>query len=105
MKAPRLPSILRHNYRFKRFDFKPRYYNEENERLERRKRSIESEVDREKMRKNDSSLERHARMRIGMEDTWRNRRSRETKKSNIRIVIIIAILVAVLYVVKTKLGI
>lgn len=105
MKAPKLPSILRHNYRFKRFDFKPRYYDEEKERLERRKRSIESEVEREQRQKDDQSLERQARMRINMEDTWRNRRSNETRKSNIRIVIIIAILVAVLYAVKTKLGI
>ena len=105
MKAPKFPSILRHNYRFKRFEFKPRYYDEEKERLERRKRSIQSEVDREQRQKDDPSLERHARMRISMEDTWRNRRSRETRKSNIRVAIIVAILVGIILIIKQKLGI
>jgi len=104
MRAPKLPSILRHNYKFKRFEFKPRYYNEEKERLERRKRSIQSEVEREQKHKDDPSLERHARMRISMEDTWRNRRSRETRKSNIRVAIIVAILVGIILIIKQKLG-
>jgi len=105
MKAPKLPSFLGHNYRFKRFGFTPRYYNEEKERLEKRKRSIESEVDREQRQKDDPSLERHARMRINMEDTWRNRRSREMRKSNIRVAIIVAILVGIILIIKQKLGI
>ena len=105
MKAPKLPSILRHNYKFKRFEFKPRYYDEEKERLERRKRSIKSEVEREQKQKDDPSIERHARMRISMEDTWRNRRSRETRKSNIRVAIIVAILVGIILIIKQKLGI
>ncbi len=105
MKAPKLPSILRHNYKFKRFEFKPRYYDEEKEKLERRKRSIKSEADREQRHKDDPSLERHARMRISMEDTWRNRRSRETRKSNIRVAIIVAILVGIILIIKQNLGI
>ena len=105
MRAPKLPSILKHNYKFKHFEFKPRYYDEEKERLERRKRSIQSEVDREQRAKDDPSLERHARMRINMEDTWRNRRSRETRNSNIRVAIIVAILVGIILIIKQKLGI
>jgi len=105
MRAPRLPSILRHNYRFKRFEFAPRYYDEEKENLERRKRSIRSEVEREMKEEEDSTIERHARMRIKMEDTWRNRRAIETRKSNIRVAIIVAILVAVILVIKQNLGI
>jgi hypothetical protein len=105
VKAPKLPSIIKHNYSFKRFAFKPRYYDEEKERLERRKRSIQSEVDREQRQKDDPTVERHARMRISMEDTWRNRRARETRKSNIRVAIIVAILVGIILIIKQKLGI
>ena len=105
MKFKRFPSIIRHNYQFKRFDYTPRYYDEEKETLEKRKRMIRAEVEQEKKMKDDAFLERHARMRIKMEETWRNRRSTETRKSNFRIVIIIAILVAVLYAIKIKLGI
>jgi hypothetical protein len=105
MNFKKIPSIIRHNYRFKRFEYKPRYYDEEKEKLERRKRMIRAEVEHENNLKDDAYLERHARMQINMEDTWRNRRSTETRKSNIRIVIIIAILVAILYAVKIKLGI
>ena len=105
MKAPKLPSIIKHSYGFKRFEFKPRYYDEEKERLERRKRSIQSEVDREQKQKYNPAIERHARMRISMEDTWRNRRARETRKSNIRVAIIVAILVGIILIIKQKLGI
>ena len=61
-------------------------------------------LEREKKQKDDPSLERHARMRISMEDTWRNRRSRETRKSNIRVAIIVAILVGIILIIKQKLG-
>jgi Flp pilus assembly protein TadB len=105
MNFKKFPSIIRHNYQFKRFEFKPRYYDEEKENLEKRKRMIRAEMDHEENMKDDAYLERHKQMREKMEDTWRNRRSSETRKSNIRIVIIIAILVAILYVVKIKLGI
>lgn len=103
MKAPRLPSMIRQQYRFKSFDFKPRYYDEEKEKLDRRKRLIKSEVKREES--DDQTVERHARMRINIEDNWANRRSRETRKSNIRIAIILAIIVSILLVVKQKMGI
>ena len=105
MNFKKFPSVIRHNYRFKRFEYNPRYYDEEKEKLEKRKRMIHAEVEHEEKMKDDAYVERHARMRIKMEDTWRNRRSTETRKSNIRIVIIIAILVAVLFAVKVKLGI
>jgi hypothetical protein len=105
MNFKKFPSFIRHNYQFKRFEYNPRFYDEEKDNLEKRKRMIRADVAHEKNMKDDAYVERHARMRIKMEDTWRNRRSTETRKSNIRIVVIIAILVAVLYAVKIKLGI
>ena len=103
MDAPKIPSFIKTKYQFKRFSFQPRYYNAEKEQLEIRKKSIEAEM-LENGKLSDSSIERAARMRINMQDNWRNRRSKEYKKSNIRIVIIVAILVAVLYAVKQYLG-
>jgi len=105
MKSPKFPSLIRQNYYFKRFEFTPRYYNEEKEKLELRKREIKLEVESEKKIKDDPTIERHARMRIGMETSWQNRRSREVKKSNIRIAVILAIIVAILFIIKNKLGI
>ena len=103
MEAPKIPSFIKTKYSFKRFSFQPRYYDAEKERLEIRKKSIESEFS-DKNKPNDSSIEREARMRISMQDSWRNRRSKEYKKSNLRIVLIVAILVLVLYVIKQNLG-
>lgn len=103
MEAPKIPSFIKTKYQFKRFSFQPRYYDSEKERLEIRKKSIEAEIiDAENL--SSSSIERAARMKISMQDSWRNRRSKEYKKSNIRIVIIIAILVAILYATKQYLG-
>lgn len=103
MEAPKIPQFIKTKHHFKRFSFQPRHYDSEKEHLEIRKRSIEAEMS-EKGKLSDSSTDRAARMKINMQDSWRNRRSTEYKKSNIRIVLIVAILVIVLYVIKQKLG-
>lgn len=103
MEAPKIPSFIKSMYQFKRFSFQPRYYNAEKENLEIRKTRIEKEVNNDAL--SDDRIERHARMKFKMEDSWKNRRSIEYRKSNIRIMIIIAILVLILYVIKQKLGI
>lgn len=103
MEAPKIPSFIKSKYQFKRFGFQPRYYNAEKERLEIRKKSIESEMS-DNEQQSGSSIERAARMKISMQDSWRNRRTREYRKSNFRIAIIVAILVIVLYVIKQNLG-
>lgn len=105
MEAPKIPSFIKTRYRFKRFDFNPRYYDEEKEKLKLRKKIIENELKGSDESSSKDNIERHARMRMSMEDTWRSRRSSESRKSNFRIAIIVAILVAILLVIKQKLGI
>jgi len=105
MEAPKIPSFIKTRYRFKRFDFHPRYYDEEKEKLKLRKKIIENDLKGSDEVSSKDGIERHARMRMSMEDTWRSRRSSESRKSNFRIAIIVAILVAILLVIKQKLGI
>ena len=105
MDAPKIPSFIKTKYRFKRFNFQPRYYNVEKERLDLRKKRIENEMKGSNESLNDDSIERHARMKLSMEDSWRSKRGSENRKSNFRIAIIVAILVAIILVIKQKLGI
>ena len=105
MEAPKIPSFIKNKYQFKRFSFQPRYYDAEKEKLEIRKKGIEKELKLNDEALSNSEVERRARMKLSMQDSWRNRRSKEYRKSNIRIVVIVAILVMILYVIKQKLGI
>jgi len=105
MEAPKIPSFLKTKYHFKRFNFQPRYYDPEKERLEYRKKRIEEEIKgRNESGIEESSIERRARMKMSFEDTWHNRRGRETRKSNITIAIIVVILLGITYFIKQKLG-
>lgn len=106
MEAPKIPSFLKTKYQFKRFNFTPRYYDADKERLEMRKKRIEEEIKGTKdggMK--DNAIERRARMKMSFEETWHNRRGRETRKSNLRIAIIVVILLGIAYYFKQKLGI
>jgi hypothetical protein len=105
MEAPKIPSFIKTKYQFKRFSFQPRYYDEEKEKLKLRKQHIESEIKGSSKIVNDNTIERHARMKLRMEDTWRSKRDSENRKSNFRIAIIVAILVAILLIIKQKLGV
>lgn len=105
MDAPKIPSFIKTKYQFKRFSFQPRYFDEEKEKLNLRKKSIENELKGSDEDSSSNAIERHARMKMSMEDTWRSRRSTENRKSNFRIAIIVAILVAIIFVIKQKLGI
>lgn len=106
MEAPKIPSFLKSKYQFKRFNFTPRYYDPEKERLEHRKKRIEEEVKgKDGFYKEENAIERRARMKLSFEDTWHNRRSKETRKSNMTIAIIVVILFAITYLIKQKLGI
>ena len=104
MEAPKIPSFIKTKHQFKRFSFQPRYYDAEKERLEVRKKNIEKEFESKNNSIGQSELERRARMKMQMDDIWRNRRSSDTRKSNFRIVLIVAILVAIVYAIKIKLG-
>lgn len=104
MEAPRIPSFIKTKYEFKRFSFKPRYYDADKERLEIRKKKIQSELQTDKDLMSSDSIERRARMKLQIQDNWRNRRTKEYRKSNIRIAFIVGILVIILYVIKQNLG-
>lgn len=104
MEAPKIPSFIKPGYQFKRFEFPTRYYNAEKERLAIRKKMIESELKINGEQSSSSSTERTARMKMSMQDSWRNRRSSEYRKSNLRIALIVGIIVVILYIVKHNLG-
>jgi len=105
MEAPKIPSFIKTKYQFKRFNFQPRYYDADKERLELRKKRIEKELSGNSNSLDKDLLERKERMKMSFEESWSMRRSRDHRKSNFRILIIIVILVLVLYVVKQNLGI
>jgi hypothetical protein len=104
MEAPKIPSFIKTKYNFKRFSFQPRFYDPEKERLEVRKKAIQSELKDKGEFESADIAERKARMKMIMNENWRNRRGREYRKSNLRIAFIVAILVIALYVVKQKMG-
>jgi len=105
MEAPKIPSFIKTKYQFKRFNFQPRYYDAEKEKLKLRKKRIENELKDNGELLSQDAIERRARMKMSMDETWRSRRSSDSRKSNIRIAIIVAILVAITLVIKQKLGI
>lgn len=104
MEAPKIPSFIKTKYRFKRFSFQPRYYDAEKERLDVRKKNIEADLKGTGDHLSPDAIERRARMKISMQEGWRNRRGKEYRKSNLRIAFIVGILVIVLYVIKQNLG-
>ena len=101
MKPPRIPSIFKiteHN-RYKRFEYKPRTFDEQKENIEKRRLQIEKEVAREKRLSEDGEL--YLRERIN--DTWSRRETRRQKKrSNIRLLLILGILVLIIYYIYSK---
>lgn len=105
MEAPKIPSFLKTKYQFKRFNFQPRYYDADKERMELRKKRIEEELKGRSEGKDIDAIELKARMKLSIEENWRNRRSKDYRKSNFRIVLIVGIIVIILLVIKQKLGI
>ena len=66
MEAPKIPSFIKTRYRFKRFDFHPRYYDEEKEKLKLRKKIIENDLKGSDEVSSKDGIERHARMRMSI---------------------------------------
>lgn len=81
--------FLNKKMRHKRFDYSPMYYDERKERLDLKKAEYEK-LDNEEL----SSEERQAILRQNMQNTWsRSQHASKAKStSNIRIVILIAII-------------
>lgn len=105
MEAPKIPSFLKTKYQFKRFNFQPRYYDADKERMELRKKRIEEELRGRSEEMDKDAIEVKARMKLSIEENWRNRRSKDYRKSNFRVVLIVGIIVVILLVIKQKLGI
>jgi hypothetical protein len=86
--------FLNKKMRHKRFDYSPMYYDERKERLDLKKAEYEK-LDNEEL----SSEERQAILRQNMQNTWsRSQHASKAKStSNIRIVILIAIILVLGY--------
>ncbi len=103
MKAPRLPSIfkLTQYNRNRTFSYEPRTFDERKERLEKRRKEIEQEVQKE--RGNNSSYRVHLSGRIS--ETWHRKETRrQQRNSGARLLLILAALMLILYFVFKKFG-
>lgn len=101
MKTPRLPSIfkLTEYNRNKRFTYEPRTFDEKKEKLEKRQREIEKELEIEK--RLGKKYENHLRERIS--ESWSRRETRrQQRNSGVRLLLILAALVILIYLIYTK---
>lgn len=102
MKAPKLPSLFKlrkYNYH-RQFDYQPRYYNEQAEKLQKRQRQIERELELEK--KLGKTHEQVLRDRIS--ESWgRREMARHRRNSSRRILIILVVICLLMYFLYTKL--
>lgn len=101
MRLPRIPTVFKlteHN-RIKRFDYKPRTFDEQKERLEKRRGQIEKELAFEK--KVGTNYEEHLRERIS--DSWGRRETRRQKRnSSVRLLVILGALILIMYFIYAK---
>ena len=106
MEAPKIPSFFKTKYQFKRFEYKPRFYDPEKEAFEIRKKRIEDEVNGVKDADSKRSKEEiKQRMKYHIQRQWHGNRQSETRKSNFRIAFIVAIMVVIVLLIKQKMGI
>ncbi len=97
MAGMRLPSFFK-SRQPKQFEFSPRYYNESKEAMKERKARIKAELDRENGKITEyNSLH----LRGALKQQWKGNKniSSFSKKSNSRILIILAILFGLVYLV------
>lgn len=101
MKPPRIPSVFKltqHN-EHKRFHYEPRTFDEQKEKLAKRKREIEKELEREK--RLGKNYETH--LRESIHNSWSKRETRRQKRnSSYRLLLILAALLALLYYIYKK---
>lgn len=101
MKAPRIPTIFKIGSSEPRgFKYKPRIYDEEKEKFEKRKRQIEKELDLKKQ--GGLSHEEDLRERISNSWSRREMRSKDRGRSR-RLIIILIALALICYLIYTKL--
>lgn len=101
MKPPRIPSLFKQGKysQNRRFHYEPRIYDEQKEKLEKRRREIERDLEREKrLGENHEAL-----LRENIHDSWARRETRrQNRNSGRRLLLILAALVMILYVLFTK---
>lgn len=101
MRLPRIPSVFKlteHN-RIKRFDYKPRTFDEQKESFEKRRILIEKELALEK--KLGKNYEEHLREKIT--DSWSRKETRRQKRnSSVRLLVILGALILILYFIYAK---
>lgn len=84
----------------RQFSFKPRVYDEDRERLKKRQKDIEAEMALDKKARHNPQIQE----RNHKHDNYlRFQRSKQTRKSNIRLIIILAILILGTYVMLQRL--
>lgn len=89
MEAPKLPSFIRQN-KHKSFEFKPRYYDENKERIDEL---------RKKYHKTESTANSQGSesLRAAMQEKWSSNRAAKVQSSNRRLLLIIGGLFALAY--------
>ncbi|MDR9373940.1 MAG: hypothetical protein RI565_03670 [Schleiferiaceae bacterium] len=92
MKPPRLPTIFKQN-RPSGFQFRPRYYDERQERLDKLRKQYQKEAE---IRKEKGYVERKMR-RERLDGMFANRRRSEVKHSNRTLLLIIILLLFISY--------
>jgi hypothetical protein len=81
----------------KKFEYRPRHFDEAKEELNQRVERIKQEVNREKTGKS-SSFSSSEQLRSRMKQRWnRNSHSSSVKTSNMRVILIIAAIVLILW--------
>lgn len=101
MKPPRIPSVfkLTQYNEYKRFKYEPRTFDEQKERLAKRRLEIEKELEREK--RLGKNYETH--LRESIHNSWSKRETRRQKRnSSYRLLLILAALLALLYYIYKK---
>lgn len=103
MKAPRIPSFFKHaRNQPRRFNYQPRLYDEQRERIEKRKKEIEAELrHQEKISRDPDANHRESEHN----NYLRFQRQRQTKQSNLRLIIIMIALLLGTYLMLQRLDI
>jgi len=90
MKPPKFPTLFKQARKEPRqFTYTPRVYDERRERLEKRKKEIEAELKFEEKLSSDEKLKRQV---YEQDNYLRFQRRRQTRQSNIRLLVILVAL-------------
>lgn len=104
MKAPKIPTLFKMGQRNSaaQFNYKPRFYNEQKERIEKRRKEIEAELKYEARLNEDENLQRKA---LDQSNWIRFERTKKAKQSNMRLLVILFGLLFITYIILERLDI